>query len=178
MSAGPGLQLADRLDLADLVHRYAAAADERDAAGVALLFTDDGVLASPRPPRRLGPVDEAVGRAEIEAVIDRLSGVAVTQHAVVGQVHTATGVDEATGRVACIAHHVLADGTNLVWHLTYRDRYRRLPEGWRFSRRALSVDVVEQRPVVAATGLSDDSRAHEVPMAGTTPVQAGSDPAE
>lgn len=149
---------ADCLDLMDLVHRYAARVDDRDAAGVAALFTADGVLASPRPPRDLDPVHEAVGPSAIETAMGQLSAMAVTQHAVVGVVLDAEDAD-VSGRVACIAHHVLPDGTGLVWHLTYRDRYRRTDAGWRFARRDLHVDVVERRPVVAARGLADGGRA-------------------
>lgn len=151
----------DRLDLADLVHRYAAAVDERDPGAVAALFTADGVLASPRPPRHLDPVEEAAGPVAIEAAMGRLTGLVLTRHAVVGVVLTADpaggshGADGATGRVACTAHHVLPDGTDLVWHLTYRDRYRRTGAGWRFARRDLHVDVVEKRAVAAARGLRD-----------------------
>lgn len=148
------LYLEDRIDLTDLSHRYAAAVDDRDGAAVAALFTEDGVLASPRPPRQLDPVDEAVGHDGIVAALEQLAGVAVTQHAVVGVVLTAEGADAASGRVACIAHHVLPDRTHLVWHLTYRDRYRRTDTGWRIARRELHVEVVEQRPLAAARGLS------------------------
>jgi hypothetical protein len=147
------LHVADRLDLADLVHRYAAGVDERDTAGVAGLFVEDGVLASPWPPRHLDPVAEAVGQAAIETALGQLSGMAVTQHAVVGFVVDADGPEAALGRVACIAHHVLPGGSDLVWHLTYRDRYRRTPVGWRFARRDLHVDVVEEHPVTAARNL-------------------------
>jgi hypothetical protein len=150
------LPAAERLDLTDLVHRYAARVDDRDPAGVAALFTHDGVLASPRPPRDLDPVDEATGAVEIAAALQQLSGTAVTQHAVVGLVLDAEDAEDAggaSGRVACIAHHVLPDGTDLVWHLTYRDRYRRTAAGWRFVRRALHVDVVERRHVTTARGL-------------------------
>lgn len=159
------LRPTDRLDLADLVHRYAAAVDERDPAAVAALFTPDGVLASPRPPRHLDPHEEATGPAAIEAAMGALSGLVLTRHAVVGVVLTAAPpdgadgadaadrADAATGRVACTAHHLLPDGTDLVWHLTYRDRYRRTGAGWRFTRRDLHVDVVEKRAVVAARGL-------------------------
>lgn len=152
-----GLSADDRLDLTDLAHRYAAAVDDRDPARVAALFTEDGVLASPRPPRHLDPTDEAVGHDGIAQAMSRLAGLVLTQHAVVGTVHDADGPDSASGRVTCIAHHVLPDATSLVWHLTYRDRYRRTPEGWRFARRDLHVDIVEQRPVVAARGLPEGS---------------------
>lgn len=147
------LAVADRLELTDLSHRYAAAVDERDASGVAALFTDDGVLTSPRPPHQLDPVEEAIGAAAITAALAPLTEIVVTQHAVVGLV-----LDEdahgASGRVACVAHHVMADGTDLVWHLVYLDRYRRTEAGWRFSRRALRLDIVEQRPVAIARGLA------------------------
>ena len=148
----------DQLALVDLVHRYAAAVDDQDPRGAAALFTTDGVLATPRPPKHLDPVDEVVGAVMIESTMRQLSGTTATQHAVVGVVLDAHGSDSAAGRIACMAHHVLLDGRDLVWHLTYRDRYQRTEAGWRFGSRHLHVEFVEQRPVISARGLSGEGQ--------------------
>ncbi|GAB2888117.1 nuclear transport factor 2 family protein [Nocardioides pacificus] len=151
------LSVEDRLDLVDLVHRYAARVDDRDAAGVGALFTDDGVLASPAPPRSLDPVHESVGPDGVAATMGQLAAIPLTVHTIVGHVVDALSADEATGRTTCVAHHVTErDGrpVDLVWHVRYLDAYRRTASGWRFARRDLHVDVVESRPVSAARGIA------------------------
>lgn len=63
----------------------------------------------------------------------------------------ATGTpDGARGVVRGAAHHLIErDGetVDLTWRPRYDDAYRRTPAGWRFARRALTIDVVEVGPV-------------------------------
>ena len=141
-----GLDPADRAGLTDLVHRYAARVDDRDLDGVAALFTDDGVLARPGPGTSLEPTAEVVGRAEIRRAMDALSAIDRTVHEVTGLVLTGTGAGTATGRVSGVAHHVSGESDH-VWHVTYRDDYRRVDGAWLFARRALTIVFVEDRPV-------------------------------
>lgn len=131
----------------DLAHRYAAAVDDRDFAAVASLFASDGVLVTARPPRRLDPSYEFVGPAGVLEAMRLLDGVTRTFHAVVGQVHDGT-----RGRIACVAHHVVeheGTWTDHVWHLRYLDDYVETSDGWRFARREVHVDLVQELPVVA-----------------------------
>jgi ketosteroid isomerase-like protein len=141
-----GLGVTDRAALTDLVHRYAARVDDRDLDGVAALFTEDGVLARPGPGAGLEPTTEVVGRAEIRRAMEVLAGVDRTVHEVTGLVLTATGTDTATGRIGGVAHHVTGESDH-VWHLTYRDDYRRVDGAWLLARRALTIVFVEDRPV-------------------------------
>jgi hypothetical protein len=131
----------------ELAHRYAAAVDDRDFAAVAGLFAPDGVLVVPRPPRYLDPVVEHVGPAGVLEAMAALAGVPRTFHAVVGAVYDGT-----RGRVAGVAHHVLPGDPviDLVWHLRYLDDYVETPDGWRFARREVHVDLVERRPLESA----------------------------
>jgi ketosteroid isomerase-like protein len=125
---------ADHLELTDLVNRYAAGVDDRDLEAVAALFCADATLTSPSGTR--------TGREEVLAALGAVRDLPVTLHALVGAVFTAVSADEATGRIACIAHHVFErDGAarDDVWHLVYRDAYRRTPDGWRFASRELDV---------------------------------------
>lgn len=147
------LAVDDRLALADLVHRYAARVDDRDHAGVAELFCEDGVLATPAPPQHLDPVAEHVGRTAVRRALAGLDGMAATFHAVTGAVFDAEHPDRATGRVACLAHHVTRHDDrprDLVWAVTYRDDYRRTSDGWLFARRAVHVTFVATQPLHAA----------------------------
>ena len=124
-------------ELSQLVHRYALTVDER--GDVASLFTPDGVLVAPDPPAVLTPAVEHAGR---EAIAAAMTGLPPTFHAVVGEVDDGT-----RGRVACVAHHVVAPDQDLVWHLRYADDYAQVDGRWLFARRELTIDLVEVRPL-------------------------------
>lgn len=134
---------ADRVEISDLVHRYAAYVDDRDLDAAAALFALDGVLVP--PDRGAGPVP-AAGRAAVRKALGRLARVDATLHEVTGEVVDRTGPHAAEGRVTARAHHVTA-GVDHVWHLVYRDSYRRLDGRWRFDRRALEIVFTEERKV-------------------------------
>jgi hypothetical protein len=143
------LTVADRLELADLVHRYAAAVDDRRFDDIPELFTDTAELILPDPPRHLDPVLVKRGPAGVRAALAALDTVTRTQHEIVGEVYAA-GSGHATGRITCVAHHwtQTADGsTDLVWHLRYDDEYLPDPSGWRINRRALTLNAIETRPI-------------------------------
>lgn len=149
-----GLSTDDRVALSELVNRYAASVDDRDPAAVAALFTDDGVLTTAGPPQSLEPVHEHRGRSAIQAALAGLEELHGTFHAVTGEVLDA-GPDRgtATGRVACLAHHVSErDGSlrDVTWAVVYRDTYRRTPQGWRFADRAAHVTFLTAGPVKLA----------------------------
>ncbi len=141
----------DRLALHDLGHRYAACVDDRDLGRVAALFTDDAVLAVPEPPHRLHPVIEHHGPGGVRAALEALEPFRRTLHEVTGVVISAgDDPDISLGRVTGVAHHYLdrADGIlDVCWRVRYDDRYRRTPDGWRVSRRAVSILALETRPV-------------------------------
>lgn len=151
MTGPADLSTDDRLLLTDLVHRYAALVDEREAAAVARLFTEDGVLVSPDPPRSLDPVVEHAGRAAIEQVMAAVVALETSVHAITGVVLDAgEEPDTATGRVTCFAHHLARRDDapyDVVWAVRYQDTYRRTPDGWRFARRVATVDFLDARPV-------------------------------
>ncbi len=142
---------SDRSGLRDLVHRYAAGVDDRRFTSVAALFAPDAELLLPEPPNVLEPVRRHSGQHAIEAALAAVAGVVRTEHAIVGEVYDAgRRPHSARGRIACIAHHWTqrADAvTDVVWHLRYDDDYQLTGDGWRFRRRALTVNAVETRPV-------------------------------
>ena len=127
-------------ELSQLVHRYAAAID--DGRSVVPLFTTDGVLVTPDPPDVLDPIHEHVGP---EAIAAATSGLPRTFHAIVGEVY-----DGLSGRIKCVAHHVIDDRTDLVWHLRYADSYRKVDDGFLIARRELSIDLIETRSLKRA----------------------------
>ncbi|MFL6085889.1 MAG: nuclear transport factor 2 family protein [Mycobacterium sp.] len=145
------LNVYDRLALADLVHLYASAVDDRRFDDVVELFTDTAELRLPDPPRSLEPVRRHHGRDGVREAIAAVAAVTRTEHAIVGEVYaTAEDPDYALGRITCIAHHwSVTDGqtTDLVWHLRYDDEYLRMRAGWRIHGRALTINAIETRPV-------------------------------
>jgi hypothetical protein len=145
------LTTADRLAVADLVHLYASAVDDRRFDDVAELFTETAELRLPDPPRSLEPVRHHHGRDGVRAAMSALGQVARPEHAIVGEVYAAADEpDYALGRITCIAHHwTISDGTitDLVWHLRYDDEYMRTRAGWRIHGRALTINAIESRPV-------------------------------
>jgi hypothetical protein len=145
-----------RMELADLAARYAAAVDSREWERLAALFTADAVLIGPDVPRSLAPVLDSRGREAIVATMHQLTAFASTFHHVTGSYWTANGRNGALGRTTTIAHHVEAPppGTeetrSWVWHVVYEDRCTRTEAGWQFERRALTVKMVEARPIARA----------------------------
>ncbi|MCV7099490.1 nuclear transport factor 2 family protein [Mycobacterium palustre] len=145
------LSAEDRAALSDVAHRYAAHVDDREFNAAAMLFTPTAELAVPDPPATLEPVHSHRGRGAIASALAAVAAVTRTEHAIVGEVYDAAArPGAARGRIACIAHHWSRRGddvVDLVWHLRYDDAYERTGDGWRISRRALTVNAIESRPV-------------------------------
>ena len=142
------LPVADRLELSDLVHRYAAYVDARRFDNIAELFTATAELVLPKPPEQLAPAIHHNGAAGIIAAMGALAGITRTHHSIVGEVYTAGAGDTATGEITGVAHHWTASGeriTDLVWYLRYADEYHRTGPVWRIARRALTIDAIESR---------------------------------
>ena len=139
-----------RAALSDLVHRYAAYVDDREFTAVAGLFNDDAELVAPAPPADLRPIQSHRGRRAITAAVAAVAAVARTEHAIIGEVYDAAQPGTARGRIAAVAHHWNERDGELVdvaWHLRYDDEYLLTDVGWRISRRALTVNAIETRPV-------------------------------
>lgn len=145
------LDAVERAALADLVHRYAAGVDDRQFDAATGLFTHDAELVLPDPPDELNPVHRHRGHGAIGAAIATVAATIRTEHAIIGEVYDAGAQpDDARGRIACVAHHWTRRGdqlTDVVWHLRYDDEYLRTDAGWRFSRRALTINAIETRPM-------------------------------
>jgi SnoaL-like domain len=135
---------------------YAAAVDRRDGVGFAALFVASGELLVPDVPADLGPVISRTGHEALRRIPDGLRRYDRTFHQVSNHRFSIDG-DRATGDVQCVAHHVLAAhghgadppgrGTDTVWFIRYRDDYVRTTDGWRFGRRALHLQWIEEHPV-------------------------------
>ena len=127
---------ADAAALHDLVHRYAAYADDRRLDDMAGLFDAEGVLVTPSGTHQ--------GREAIRLHLSALDRVEATQQQVAGEVFDARGEGEATGRVVAQAHHRTGERDH-VWHVVYRDEYARSAGRWLFRRRTIEVRWTEDR---------------------------------
>jgi len=145
------LSAEQRAALSDLVHRYAAYVDDREFTAVAGLFADDAELVLPAPPADLRPIQSHRGQQPITVAVAAVAAVARTEHAIIGEVYDAAEQPgTARGRIAAVAHHWNERDGELVdvaWHLRYDDEYLLTDAGWRISRRALTVNAIETRPV-------------------------------
>jgi 3-phenylpropionate/cinnamic acid dioxygenase small subunit len=145
------LAVPDRAGISDVVHRYAAAVDDRQFDSAVELFTNTAELILPDPPTALEPVRRHSGHAAIRTAMAAVAATIRTEHAIVGEVYDdGPQPDTARGRIACVAHHWSQREdqlTDVVWHLRYDDEYRRTDTGWRFARRALTLNAIETRPV-------------------------------
>jgi hypothetical protein len=140
----------DRAAISDLVHRYAAGVDDHQFEDVVELFTTTAVLELPDPPAALTPIHSHQGQRAIGEAVAAVGAVARTEHAIIGEVYDGGAAGIARGRVACIAHHWTQRADEVIdvaWHLRYDDEYESTDGRWRISRRALTINAIETRPV-------------------------------
>jgi hypothetical protein len=146
MTGADELTTADRLALRALVDQYARAADTRDDARFADVFTDDGVLVTTR--------GEIRGRSDLLTVAGRLARYGATMHLVANHVVSSSAPGAASGVTYCQASHVRAvDGVDRVFvmQIVYHDDFVRVDggprPGWRVAVRRLEVLWEEDRPL-------------------------------
>ena len=131
--------IADEQALLQLAYRYAQAVDRRDADALVSVFAEDGIIARP------GSVWQ--GHEKLRGIIARLNTLyGATFHTVRNQTAVIDG-DTAQGETYCVAMHMLnsADGqrTRMDMGIRYQDSFVRQDGVWRFARRELMVDWVE-----------------------------------
>jgi ketosteroid isomerase-like protein len=142
----------DTLALQRLAWTYCHAIDRRDYALVRSLYHDDAV--------------DDHGRmfcGSPDAYIAWLPSMMATWSATVHLVHNTLYLfdgDAAEGELSVTAYHRSADETrDVIVHGRYLDQYRRRDGVWRFYRRALVLDWMEDRALQPGAGL-DDGVAH------------------
>lgn len=143
--------MTDRVALSALVHRYAAAVDDHQIDAVIQMFCAEAELVLPEPPDVLTPVTAHRGAEAIRTALAAVTTVGRTHHGIDSEVYyDGAEPDVAHGRIGGTAHHFARRDdaiTDLVWYLRYVDDYRRTRGGWLFTRRALTIDAIETRPV-------------------------------
>jgi len=122
-------EVADRLEIDDLVTAYAVTVDSRDWDGLSALFAPDAVLDYTAFDGPRATVDEAV-----PWVAAGLESFPVSQHL---QVNRQVWLDGDTARGRCAVFNPMVDRNGNVVQVGghYDDRYVRTPAGWRFAER-------------------------------------------
>jgi SnoaL-like domain len=145
--------------LHDLAYRYARGVDTRDAAILAEIFTDDGVIRGfgENPIRFEGQNGLQQMCAQLVAAFPR------TMHNVYNQTFECDPEGTVTGVTNCMASHILPgeDWQILDMALLYHNRYACENGHWKFSDRALEVLWVETRPVQKFTAAMMDAELKE-----------------
>lgn len=129
--------IADRFEIEALRGEFTDAGMMRDYDRFAALFTTDGRWRIPQ-----ADVD-FLGREKIRAGIERLQGLwdYFVQNTHPGSIQLAG--DTATGRAYVSELGRMRDGSSHLNYAVYHDRYRRTPDGWRFTERVYEVRYVD-----------------------------------
>ena len=157
--------IADRVEIEALRGEFTDAAMMRDRARLASLFTPDGALRMPNIPAVL------VGREEIRAGGERLQS---QWDFFVQTTHPGTiqlDGDTASGRAYIQEIGRSRDGRSFLNYAIYHDRYRRTPDGWKFTVRAYEVRYLDTTPLAGSAPSAAESPA-QPPAGDTTPRRA------
>ena len=125
--------IEDRLEIEDVIVRYAIAVDTQDDEMLAACFTDDAEASFAGVPA--GP-----GGTAIAAFLASLRGAPI-----IGSTHRFTNIvvtldgDEADVQSSAVVYGVRGEPLQLrLRGISYRDRFVRTPAGWRIGRRVHS----------------------------------------
>ena len=136
--------IADRVEIEALRSEAIDAIMMRDYDRFASLFTPDGVL-------RIPAVNaEFVGREEIRAWGERVPALV---DFFVQTTHPGTirlDGDTASGRAYIQELIRLRNGHSEVNYAIYHDRYRRTPDGWKFTERVYEIRYLDTTPLAGS----------------------------
>jgi hypothetical protein len=140
--------LQDRVAISDLVHAYAQAVDSRETQTAANLFVPEGELLVGATPDGRSPSSRKGGDSINEA-LKWIAQYRSTFHEITSHSVKLDG-DRASGQTGCEAHHVSGQEgseTDRVWFINYFDDFVRETDGWRFAKRQLRVEFIEEHPL-------------------------------
>jgi ketosteroid isomerase-like protein len=143
--------ISDRFEIEALRGEFTDAVMVQDYDRLASLFTEDGVVRMPHID------EEAVGREEIRAGIERLQGLC---DYFVQNTHPGTTQlegDTAAGRAYISELVRLRDGSSHLNYAVYHDRYRRTSDGWKFTERVYEVRYVDTTPLTGSAPAREPS---------------------
>jgi ketosteroid isomerase-like protein len=133
--------IADRIEIDALRGEFTDAVMMRDYDRLASLFTQDGWV-------RIPDINaEAASREQIRAGVERLQGL---WDFFVQTTHPGTirlEGDTASGRAYISELGRLRDGSSQLNYAVYHDRFRRTPDGWKFTERVFEVRYLDTTPL-------------------------------
>ena len=136
--------IADRVEIEALRGEFSDAVMMNDHDRLASLFTPDGTVRIP-----LGNI-EAAGQEQIRALGERRQALAEfflqTTHPGTIQLDG----DTATGRAYLSEVARGRDGTSHLNYFAYHDRYRRTPDGWKFTERVADFRYIDTTPLAGS----------------------------
>jgi ketosteroid isomerase-like protein len=136
--------IADRFEIEALRGEFTDAVMMRDYDRVASLFTPDAALRMPNIPVELA------GQEEIRAWGERVPGFV---DYLVQTTHPGTirlDGDTASGRAYIQELVRLRDGSSELNYAIYHDRYRRTPDGWKFTERVYEIRYLDPTPLAGS----------------------------
>jgi len=136
--------IADRFEIEALRAEFTDAVMMRDYDRVASLFTPDCVWRMPNIPVELA------GQEEIRAFGERVPGFVdyLVQTTHPGAVRL--DCDTASGRAYIQELIGLRDGGSELNFAIYHDRYRRTPDGWKFTERVYEIRYLDTTPLAGS----------------------------
>jgi len=136
--------IADRFEIEALRAEFTDAVMMLDYDRVATLFTQDGVWRMPNIPAELA------GQDEIRAFGERVPGFVdyLVQTTHPGAVRL--DGDTASGRAYIQELIRLRDGSSELNYAIYHDRYRRTPDGWKFTERVYEIRYLDTTPLAGS----------------------------
>jgi hypothetical protein len=138
----------DRSALQHLVTLYCHAVDRRDYGLLRSLYHDDAI--DDHGAMFCGSPDDYV--AWLPGMMAHWQA---TRHSLTNMLFLLDG-DAAEGELVTDAWHRTLDGTrDIIAHGRYLDRYQRRDGAWKFWRRSLVLDWMEERAVTEASGPDD-----------------------
>lgn len=132
--------IQDRIDITDVLYRYASTIDAFDLAGLRATL-DDEIVA------HYGNAEQATGADTVVAWITEMIAPVVWQHHMLSVYHVEVDGDEATALVYHTSHQLFEEDADSAKVLVgrYRNELRRTADGWKISKLLLELLWGESR---------------------------------
>src|SRR5215218_4469279 len=141
VSADPAVRaLQDRIEITDVLYRYASTIDRFDSEGLRSVLADD-VWA------QYGNAEPVSGGDAVASWIGEATANVIWQHHLLSVYHVEVDGDRARALVYHTSHQVFEDDPDTAKLLVgrYHDELRREHDGWRISRLVLEILWGEQK---------------------------------
>ena len=148
-STDPAIRaIQDRIDITDVLYRYASTIDRFDQEGLRATLADDITA-------RYGNADPVEGGDEVAAWIGEAIATVVWQHHLLSVYHVEVDGDTAKALVYHTSHQVFEDDPKTAKLLVgrYHNELRREPDGWKIT--GLLLELLWGEDKVDATGYLD-----------------------